>query len=77
MTGARGSAATDREPSALGFDYCLGPDPLTLDSRLERRITWWHWIAETGHRHGSAADSTAATDWRAATQAPPGSRGAA
>jgi uncharacterized membrane protein YphA (DoxX/SURF4 family) len=44
--------------SLLGFDYSLGPDPISLDSYLERRITWWHWVAETGHHPGPPPEGT-------------------
>jgi uncharacterized membrane protein YphA (DoxX/SURF4 family) len=38
----------------LALDYGQGPDPLSVDAYLERRITWWHRIAEVGTLGGSA-----------------------
>lgn len=33
----------------LGFAYYHGTSELSLDYYLEKRISWWHWIAEVGH----------------------------
>jgi nitrite reductase (NO-forming) len=36
----------------LSFSYYQGPARYSLDAWLERRISWWHWIAEVGaHNH--------------------------
>jgi nitrite reductase (NO-forming) len=32
----------------LAFGYYQGPAPYSADIWLEQRISWWHWIAETG-----------------------------
>ena len=32
----------------LAFSYYFGPSPLSVDALLERRIGWWHRIAEIG-----------------------------
>ena len=33
----------------LGFAYYHGTSEFSLDHYLEKRISWWHWIAEVGH----------------------------
>ena len=33
----------------LLFAYYQGPSRLSVDYYLEKRISWWHWIAEVGH----------------------------
>ncbi len=59
----------------LGFDYYQGPDPLTVDSYLEQRISWWHWIAETGHHHRYAHSHSGGTAaQRPTVSAPPAPR---
>lgn len=36
----------------LSMSYDQGPAPHTVDVWLERRIGWWHWVAEIGaHNH--------------------------
>lgn len=36
----------------FSFSYDQGPAPHTVDVWLERRIGWWHWVAEIGaHNH--------------------------
>lgn len=37
----------------LAISYQLGPSRYSLDRLLERRIGWWHRIAETGHHQHS------------------------
>jgi uncharacterized membrane protein YphA (DoxX/SURF4 family) len=37
------------------FSYYEGPAPLSVDARLEQRISWWHWIAEVGNHHSQLA----------------------
>ena len=47
----------------LAFSYYFGPSPLSVDALLERRISWWHRIAEigpvarAGNRNGAGAGS--------------------
>lgn len=46
----------------LAFAYYHGTSQLSVDAYLERRISWWHRIAEVGHRHyPTAPRSTPAT----------------
>lgn len=36
----------------LSFSYDEGPSRYAVDTWLERRISWWHWVAEVGaHNH--------------------------
>jgi uncharacterized membrane protein YphA (DoxX/SURF4 family) len=35
----------------LTFSYYQGTAPFSVDAWLERRISWWHWIAEVGNHH--------------------------
>jgi nitrite reductase (NO-forming) len=35
----------------LTFSYYQGTAPYSADAWLERRIDWWHWVAEVGHHH--------------------------
>ena len=35
----------------LTFAYYQGPAPLSVDAYLERRISWWHRVAEVGRRN--------------------------
>lgn len=51
----------------LAFAYYHGTAQLSVDAWLERRIGWWHWIAEVGHHH---TDDTA-RDKPAYTTRPP------
>jgi uncharacterized membrane protein YphA (DoxX/SURF4 family) len=56
----------------LMFSYYQGVAPFSVDAWLERRISWWHWVAEVGHHHDhdSQPDSPAAVDTK--TDAPLG-----
>jgi uncharacterized membrane protein YphA (DoxX/SURF4 family) len=46
----------------LSFAYYQGPAPFSADIWLERRIGWWHWIAEVGaHNHHSRQSSPTGT----------------
>ncbi len=38
----------------LIFSYYQGAAPFSVDARLERRIGWWHWVAEVGHHRPDA-----------------------
>lgn len=58
----------------LTFSYYQGTAPLTADAWLERRVGWWHWVAEVGHHHDPDDDlahvtartgGAATTGWRA------------
>ncbi len=49
----------------LGFAYYEGPSRYSVDYLLEKRISWWHRIAEVGN-HPSRTDTTSA-----APQTPP------
>ena len=51
----------------LTFSYYLGTAPFSADAWLERRIGWWHWIAEVGHHQRA---TTAAADQSLAARAP-------
>ncbi|HEY3547919.1 MAG TPA: hypothetical protein VGK17_17750 [Propionicimonas sp.] len=51
----------------LTFSYYLGTAPFSADAWLERRIGWWHWIAEVGHHRRA---TTAAADQSVAARAP-------
>ncbi len=33
----------------LLFAYYQGPSLLSVDYYIEKKISWWHWIAEVGH----------------------------
>jgi len=44
----------------LAFSYYQGTAELSVDAYLERRISWWHWIAEVGH-HGEHRAAPRAT----------------
>lgn len=33
----------------LAFAYYQGPAPFSVDRWLEKRISWWHWVAEVGN----------------------------
>ncbi|MBI1379294.1 MAG: DoxX family membrane protein [Frankiales bacterium] len=35
----------------LCLAYYQGPSRFSVDYYLEQRISWWHWIAEIGHRN--------------------------
>jgi nitrite reductase (NO-forming) len=35
----------------LGFAYYHGTSRLSVDHYLEKRISWWHWVAEVGRRN--------------------------
>jgi uncharacterized membrane protein YphA (DoxX/SURF4 family) len=35
----------------LSFSYYQGTAPYSVDEWLERRIGWWHWVAEVGARN--------------------------
>lgn len=37
--------------SLLAFAYYQGPSRYSVDYYLERRIGWWHYIAEVGHHN--------------------------
>jgi nitrite reductase (NO-forming) len=42
----------------LMFAYYQGPAPWSVDVWLERRISWWHWVAEVGHHERYTAQSS-------------------
>ncbi len=48
----------------LCLAYYQGPSRFSVDYWLEQRISWWHWVAEVGHRNhlprGTARTSAAA-----------------
>jgi nitrite reductase (NO-forming) len=39
----------------LTFAYYQGPAPFSVDIWLEKRISWWHWVAEVGNHHDQPA----------------------
>ena len=51
----------------LTFSYYDGTAPYSADAWLERRISWWHWIAEVGHHRRA---TTAAVGQAGTVRAP-------
>ena len=48
----------------LSFAYYQGPARFSVDTWLEQRISWWHWVAEVGahnHQRRPIANSGSAT----------------
>jgi hypothetical protein len=41
--------ASTGSPAGRSFAYYQGPARFSVDYYLERRIGWWHRIAEVGH----------------------------
>jgi uncharacterized membrane protein YphA (DoxX/SURF4 family) len=42
----------------LSFSYYQGTAPFSVDAFLEKRISWWHWIAEVGARNHRPGNNT-------------------
>jgi uncharacterized membrane protein YphA (DoxX/SURF4 family) len=55
----------------LSFAYYQGPARFSVDIWLERRISWWHWVAEVGaHNHYRQPIATSGTGTLDLTGAP-------
>lgn len=60
----------------LTFSYYQGTAPYSMDAWLERRIGWWHQVAEVGHHHSGAATDQAVTSQVRLVSSPPRRRAA-
>ena len=64
--------------SLLAISAQEGTSRYSLDALIERRLSWWHWIAEVGghrrYRTPASADTTTADRPAAAIQTPASDR---